>query len=294
MATPDQPDAGAGAENPVPPAAPLLATVPPGRDSWQGLRALTDARIALGRAGGSLRTESLLEFRLAHAGARDAVHTPFDLAGLEASLHAAGLETERLASRVTDKQTYLLRPDLGRKLAPASIDRLEAARGLWGQRDLAILISDGLAADAAHHHAAETVTELARILREAGWTLYPLFLVPYARVKLQDAVGGLLGARHSVILLGERPGLSAHDSLGAYLTFQPGETRTDADRNCVSNIRAGGLPPSAAAQKLAELLIASRRLGLSGTALREEGGPTKIAPPSPGPDLRGVSGADRQ
>jgi ethanolamine ammonia-lyase small subunit len=250
----------------------------PARDPWQALAAHTDARIALGRAGGSLRTESLLEFRLAHAGARDSVHTPFDITGLEAALRSAGFETERLASRVTDKQTYLLRPDLGRKLAPASMDRLEAARGSWGQRDLALLISDGLAAAAAAHHAAETVTGLARILGAAGWSIYPVFLVPYARVKLQDAVGGLLQARHSLILLGERPGLSAHDSLGAYLTFQPGEHRTDADRNCVSNIREGGLPPLAAARKLADLLIASRRLGLSGTALRQEAEPEPVGP----------------
>jgi ethanolamine ammonia-lyase small subunit len=274
----------------------------PARDPWQALAAHTDARIALGRAGGSLRTESLLEFRLAHAGARDAVHTAFDVAGLETALHAAGFETERLASRVTDKQTYLLRPDLGRKLSPASIDRLEAARGSWGRRDLALLISDGLAATAAAHHAAETATELARILGAAGWTIYPLFLVPFARVKLQDAVGGLLHARHSLILLGERPGLGAHDSLGAYLTYEPGETRTDADRNCVSNIREGGLPPRAAARKLADLLVASRQLALSGTALREGTAPLAMAAPetapsAPGPahaSIQGSAGNDRR
>jgi ethanolamine ammonia-lyase small subunit len=237
------------------------------RDPWQALRAHTAARIALGRTGGSLRTESLLEFRLAHAGARDAVHAPFDLAALEGSFHDLGLPTRRLATAAGDRKTYLVRPDFGRALAPESAEALRAAAPAWGRRDLAVLVSDGLAA-AATRHAAETVAALARILTGSGWTLYPVFLVPFARVKLQDAVGGLLQARHSVILLGERPGLSAHDSLGAYLTFEPRADRTDANRNCVSNIRPEGLPPAAAARRLAGLLLESRRLGLSGISLR--------------------------
>jgi ethanolamine ammonia-lyase small subunit len=137
-----------------------------------------------------------------------------------------------------------------------------------GRRDLVIIVSDGLSAAAAQANAAGTVTELARILGESGWALYPIVLVPFARVKLQDEIGGTLGARHSIILLGERPGLSAHDSLGAYLTYEPRMERTDADRNCVSNIRTNGLPPLAAARKIADILLKSRRLKLSGTALR--------------------------
>jgi ethanolamine ammonia-lyase small subunit len=242
------------------------------RDSWQGLAAHTPARIALGRAGGSLRTESLLELRLAHAGARDAVHTAFDAAALERTLQGLGLATERLATVAADRATYLARPDLGRILDEDSEARLRSLAPSWGRRDLAILVSDGLSARAAESHAAETVAELARILTASGWTHYPVFVVPYARVKLQDPVGALLLARHSVILLGERPGLSAHDSLGAYLTYDPGAGRTDADRNCVSNIRGDGLPPLAAAQKLAGMLAESRRLGLSGTALRDADG----------------------
>ena len=267
------PESPAGGEQrPGPPAARAALEPPAGRDPWQDLGALTSARIALGRTGGSLRTESLLELRLAHAGARDAVQAPFDLEGVRQALAAGGLETETLASAAQDRKTYLIRPDLGRALDPKTAERLTAAAASWGRRDLAVVVSDGLAASAAHGHAAKTVAELARLLGGEGWTLYPVFLVPFARVKIQDAIGGLLGARHSIILLGERPGLSAHDSLGAYLTYRPGEGRTDADRNCVSNIREDGLRPLAAARSLADLLIESRRRGLSGTALRESPG----------------------
>lgn len=240
-----------------------------GRDPWISLAAHTTARIALGRAGGSLRTQSLLELRIAHARARDAVHAPFDADALAASLRARGLEVEPLATAAPDRKTYLARPDLGRRLEPGSAERLRARAPSLGRRDLAVIVSDGLSAAAAGSHAAETVAELARLLGESGWSLYPVFLAPLARVKLQDEVGEILGAGHSVILLGERPGLSAQDSLGAYLTFGPGADRTDADRNCVSNIRGGGLPPREAAAKIARILVESRRRGLSGTGLRD-------------------------
>jgi ethanolamine ammonia-lyase small subunit len=239
-----------------------------GRDPWAALSAHTTARIALGRAGGSLRTQSLLELRVAHARARDAVHEPFDADALAAVLRERGIETDRLATAATDRQTYLARPDLGRRLDAESAGRLHAMAASLGRRDLAVLVSDGLSAAAARAHAADTVAELGRILGAAGWTLYPVFIVPLARVKLQDEVGEILGARHSLILLGERPGLSSQDSLGAYLTFEPRAGRTDADRNCVSNIRRDGLPPLEAAVKILGLLLESRRLGLSGTALK--------------------------
>jgi ethanolamine ammonia-lyase small subunit len=242
------------------------------RDPWRALASQTPARIALGRAGGSLRTESLLELRLAHAGARDAVHAVFDPAGLEAELRDRGLATERLATAAADRMTYLARPDLGKILSPESEKFLGSKAASWGRRDLVILVSDGLSASAAQGNAADTVEKLVRILTASGWTHYPVLIVPFARVKLQDSVGAILGAGHSVILLGERPGLSAHDSLGAYLTFEPRAERTDADRNCVSNIREGGLPAPAAAGKLAAMLMESRRMGLSGTELRDLGG----------------------
>ena len=242
-----------------------------GRDPWVGLGAHTAARIALGRAGGSLRTESLLEFRVAHSRARDAVQAEFDVGRLEGELRAAGLASARLASAAGDRAQYLRRPDLGRALAPASADWLRDFARETPPRDVAILVSDGLSA-AATVHAAGTVTALVRHLGEAGMSHYPVFIVPLARVKLQDAVGDILGVRLGVILLGERPGLSAPDSLGAYLTYEPRAARSDADRNCVSNIRAGGLPPPVAARKIAHLLLDSLRLGLSGTRLRERAG----------------------
>jgi ethanolamine ammonia-lyase small subunit len=238
------------------------------RDPWGLLASRTEARIGLGRAGGSLRTESLLDLRLAHSLAVDAVRAPFDVPALEQALRAASLETERLSTQVRGRGTYLLRPDLGRVLDPRSADHLREKAGAWGRRDLVIMVSDGLSATAAGRHAPRTVALLARIMADSGWTLYPVLVVPFARVKLQDEVGGILGARHSVILLGERPGLSAHDSLGAYLTFEPRADRTDADRNCISNIRDRGLRPGEAARGIAQLLLDSRRLGLSGTRLR--------------------------
>jgi ethanolamine ammonia-lyase small subunit len=243
-----------------------------GRDPWVGLRKFTSARIALGRTGGSQRMETVLDFRLSHARARDAVMAPFDVEAVTDRLVAAGLATHRVATAVADKKTYLVRPDLGRRLAAESREQLAGFASGWGRRDLVIIVSDGLAAQAAERHAVETVTLLAEHLTAAGWTLYPILLAPYGRVKLQDEVGELLGARHALMLLGERPGLGMPDSLGAYLTHHPRTTCTDADRNCVSNIRPEGLPSPAAARKLAHLLIESARLGVSGVALKDTEG----------------------
>jgi ethanolamine ammonia-lyase small subunit len=250
-------------------AAVVVPSVDASRDPWVGLKRYTTARIALGRTGGSQRMQTVLDFRLSHARARDAVMAPFDLDGVAARFVANGIATHRIATAVADKKTYLVRPDLGRRLDEASRAELGAFASAWGPRDLVIMVSDGLAAQAAERHAVETVTLLAEQLKAAGWTLYPVLLVPFGRVKLQDEVGELLGARHALMLLGERPGLGMPDSLGAYLTHHPQTLCTDADRNCVSNIRPEGLPPAAAARKLAHLLIESARLGVSGVALKD-------------------------
>jgi ethanolamine ammonia-lyase small subunit len=247
-----------------------LALTAAGWDPWSGLRRYTSARIALGRTGGSQRTETVLDFRISRARARDAVMAPFDLDGVANRLTAAGFPVYRLATGVTDKETYLVRPDLGRHLDAASASGLSAHAASWGTRDLAIIISDGLAAQAAERHAVETVTHLAGHLAAAGWSLYPILLAPFGRVKLQDEIGECLGARFTLMLLGERPGLGTPDSLGAYFTACPSSLRTDADRNCVSNIRPEGLPPAAAATKLAWLLFESARTGRSGVALKDE------------------------
>ena len=252
--------------DPAPPRTPEAVSA---EDSWSGLRKFTSARIGLGRSGGSWRTETLLSFRLDHARARDAVLKNFDWPSLQAALQEASIETVLLETQAPDRQSFLRNPDQGRHLAPSSRQILHEKRRIWGKRDLVILLSDGLSALAAEKQIVPTILRLLPILRDAGWSLYPLLLVPYARVKLQDEVGGLLEARQSLILLGERPGLGSPDSLGAYLTYQPGPGRTDAERNCVSNIRPEGLPPAEAAEKLGRLLLASARLQISGVALKD-------------------------
>lgn len=254
----------------TPSEAPLLPAGP-ARDPWLGLSRFTSARIALGRAGGSQRTTTVLDFRLAHARARDAVHAPFDPAAVSAPLNAAGLATETLATAVSDRRAYLLRPDLGRQLDTASrvkLSALAAAPGFTAP-DLVIVVSDGLAAQAAERHAAALILPLVAELSDAGWRVAPVFVVPLGRVKLQDEIGAALDARYSLMLLGERPGLGMPDSLGAYFTAGPAPGRTDADRNCVSNIRPEGIPPAQAAAKLAWLLRESARTGLSGVALKD-------------------------
>ena len=183
-------------------------------------------RIALGRTGGSPRTATVLDFRLAHAQTRDAVYVPFDAPRLVSELETALVQDGvaaafsvpaccLLATAVADRVTYLARPDFGRRLVDASRDDLRGLASEWGRRDLAIIVSDGLSAEAAHRHATATITCLAVRLAAAGWTFFPVFVVPFGRVKLQDEIGEIVGARHSLMLLGERPGLDSPDSLGA-------------------------------------------------------------------------------
>lgn len=233
------------------------------------------------RAGGSWRTESLLEFRLAHAQARDAVGKLFEPEGLEAELNAAGYETMRLATAVNEHALFLKRPDLGRRLSEDSRKLLMQKAEAWAARQLAVIISDGLSALAAERQASPALLKLLPLLTQAGWKIAPIFVVPFARVKLQDEIGALLRVRHTLMLLGERPGLGAPDSLGAYFTYQPGPERTDADRNCVSNIRPDGLPPDEAGLKLAELLMQSAKQGRSGISLTKAAGPDISTPTTP-------------
>ncbi len=238
------------------------------RDPWLSLSQHTAARIALGRAGGSVRTDTLLDFRLAHARAKDAVALPMDTAALQGELERAGFPTFRLASEAVDRRSFLLRPDLGRSLDAPSQAALVARSADWGARDLCIVVSDGLSALAAERQVTPLLVALTPLLAARGVTLYPVFIAPYARVKIADQIGETLGARHSLILLGERPGLSSPDSLGAYLTYRPRAACSDADRNCVSNIRPEGMPAAAAAQLLADVLLESAQRGSSGVALK--------------------------
>jgi ethanolamine ammonia-lyase small subunit len=249
-------------------------------DPWSDLRALTPARIALGRAGGSLPTAELLGFQAAHAAARDAVWTALDTDRLEADLAGLGLPLVRLASAASDRATYLRRPDLGRRLDPASAARLAGAAPVDGC-DVALVLGDGLSATAVQAHAPALALALAGLLRERGLRLGPVALVTQARVAVGDPVGAALRARASLILLGERPGLGSPDSLGAYLTFAPRPGRTDAERNCVSNIRPEGLPVTAAAELLGWLLGEALRRGLSGVALKDDRRLLSRAAPAP-------------
>lgn len=253
---------------PAAPSAPLAESVP---DPWVGMRRFTAARIALGRAGGSQRTGTVLDFRLSHARARDAVHAVFDSAALAASLASSGLLSETLATAAPGRREYLLRPDLGRRLDDVSREKLArlATASPFASPDLVIIVSDGLSALAAERHALATILPLVTELRGENWKIAPVLIVPFARVKIQDEIGAALGARYSLMLLGERPGLGAPDSLGAYFTACPRADRTDADRNCVSNIRLEGIPPAEAAAKLAWLLRESARTGLSGVKLKD-------------------------
>lgn len=238
------------------------------RDPWLALSRFTAARIALGRAGGSVRTETLLDFRLAHARAKDAVELHFDSELLTRELGEAGIETFAVATQAGDRRLFLQRPDLGRALHEATREALAAKRSEWGERDLCIVVSDGLSALAAERQTVGVLSVLMPLLAARGVTSYPVLVAPFARVKLADELGELLGAKQSLILLGERPGLSSPDSLGAYVTFAPRADRSDADRNCVSNIRAEGFPCPDAARKIADILLESTRLGLSGVALK--------------------------
>ena len=262
-------DSVAVAAAPNPPA---LVTPAP----WSTLKRFTDARIALGRAGHSLPTAAHLDFQLAHAQARDAVHLPFDAAGLAAELERAGLPTLRLHSAAADRNTYLQRPDLGRRLSAPSLQAL--AHHMAQARpavpyDLALVVADGLSALAVHQNAVPLIAALRLRLQsdtQAPWRLAPVALVEQGRVAVGDEVGQALGARAVVVLIGERPGLSSPDSMGIYLSWAPRVGLTDAQRNCISNVRPAGLSVDAAADKLHYLLRRARSLGLTGVELKDD------------------------
>jgi ethanolamine ammonia-lyase small subunit len=239
-------------------------------DPWSQLRSLTNARIALGRSGGSLPTRERLDFQLAHARARDAVHAPFDSDELAARLGAISQQVLVVRSAARDREEFLRRPDLGRRLAQESRAIVESHAPPEGVFDIAIIISDGLSAHAAITQSEPLLAALLPLARGSGWSIAPLVVARHARVALQDEIGALFKARISLILLGERPGLGPADSLGAYFTFAPGPGRSDADRNCVSNIRDGGISPVDAAGKLHFLMEKSLRIGLSGVHLKDE------------------------
>ncbi len=241
-------------------------------DPWREWRAATPARLALGRAGAGLPTDESLRFGWTHAMARDAVHAALDAGALGASLQAQGWHVERVHSRAPDRTTYLRRPDLGRQLNPADAARLRQWRADAAHPpgcDLCIVIGDGLSSLAAERHAAPLLAALQPRL-PASTRFSPVVIASQARVALADEAGEAFGATLVVMLIGERPGLSSPDSLGIYLTHTPRRGRSDAERNCISNVRPAGLSYDAAAFKLAWLVRAALRLGQTGIALKDE------------------------
>lgn len=236
-------------------------------DPWTDLRAHTAARIALGRSGAGLPTKELLSFGLAHAQARDAVHVQLDAASLAGRLQALGCETLTVRSAASDRATYLLRPDLGRRLNAEDAAQL-AAQARPASCDLLLVVGDGLSSLAVQRQALPLI-EAIRRLAPSDWTLGPVVIATQARVALGDEVGALLQARMVAVLIGERPGLSSPDSLGIYLTWAPRPGRNDAQRNCISNVRPEGLPASAAAARLWWLCREARKLQLTGVDLKD-------------------------
>ncbi len=239
-------------------------------DPFARFRNATRARIGLGRSGDGIPTMANLELQLAHARARDAVHGAVDFTAMAQRL--APLDTFSVRSLCDNRSQYLARPDLGRQAHPDDLAQLPG-----GPYDVAFVIADGLSAAAVEHHAEKTLQ--ACLNRLGGLSIAPVVLAVQARVALADAVGQQLKAQMVVILIGERPGLSAPDSLGAYLTYAPQVGRMDSERNCVSNIHHDGLSYEAAADKIAWLIREANRLRLSGVGLKENAGVTELSGP---------------
>ena len=240
---------------------------------WARLRRLTAARIGLPRTGASLTTGPLLDFQLAHARARDAVWEALDETKLGNSLARFGLAVLTVSSAASDRQHYLMRPDLGRRLPPDAVLTLEPRANNY---DVVFVIAGGLSARAVQRHASPVLDGALKGLRDEGWRIAPLVVVRNGRVGVGDEIAAVLHATCAVVLVGERPGLSAPDSMGAYLTWEPHAGTTDADRNCISNIRPDGIGYADAAYKILHLLRAMRARRLSGIALKDESDRTAI------------------
>lgn len=239
-------------------------------NSWDALRRFTQARIALGRAGTSLPTRAHLEFQLAHARARDAVHHALDAESMASALLSRGLRSFVVHSSAPDRASYLQRPDLGRLLSERSTELMAT---LAGERaDVSLVIADGLSAFAIEQNALPLVDVLIPRLQAIGLTLAPVAIVRQGRVAIGDPIARSLGARLVVVLIGERPGLSSPDSMGIYMTWSPVAGTTDAQRNCISNIRRDGLAHDAAGFRLVYLITEAFRRACSGVALKDETG----------------------
>ena len=238
-------------------------------DPWHTLRRFTQARIALGRAGHALPTEALLEFQLAHALARDAVHLSWDVDACAERIRGLGAECLIVETPVADRVTYLRRPDLGRVLTEASRALLQSRAA--ADIDVALALTNGLSSSAVERHALPLLREILGLYQSQGIRVGPICLAANGRVALSDEIGAALDAQVAVIVVGERPGLSAADSLGIYLTYAPRSGNTDAQRNCISNIRPPeGLDYPDAAAKLLYLTREAIRRKLSGVELKDD------------------------
>jgi len=247
-----------------------LGSVVAPSDPWITLGRFTLARIGLGRAGGSIPTKPLLEFQLAHARARDAVQRDLEAETVREALIERGFEVVDLHSAAPDRRTFIQRPDLGRILAVEAKGLLETREPPDEAFEAAFIVADGLSALAAERHAPELLAQIAPKLYGARWRLAPVCLVRQGRVAIGDEIGALLPAAMTVMLIGERPGLSSPDSLGIYLTWAPLPGRSNAERNCISNVRPEGLSYAVAAHKLFHLMTEARRRRLSGVELKED------------------------
>ena len=236
-------------------------------DPWHRLKENTDARICLGRAGTSLPVSESLRFKLAHARARDAVLQPFDKAALEGKLEAEAIPSCCLASCVSDRGEYLTRPDKGRILDDDSREKLASEPRGW---DLGLVVCDGLSTRAVHENCPEFISSFQRLARAAGYSCAPVQIVENGRVAIGDEIAERLGIKMVAVLIGERPGLSAPNSLGIYLTYAPRVGITDEARNCISNVRENGFPVQLAVQKLAYLVESAFAGKQTGVRLKDK------------------------
>ncbi len=237
-------------------------------DPWIALRRFTQARIALGRSGHAIPTQALLDFQLAHAQARDAVHYPWDIHAFAGQVRDLGEQTLILDTPVSSRSEYLRRPDLGRVLTEASRTHLKNLQA--GAADVALIVTNGLSSTAVERHGVPLLQAIVEGFRVRQISIAPVALVANGRVALADDIGSILAAKVAIIVVGERPGLSAADSLGLYLTFAPGPGNTDADRNCISNVRPPeGLGYADAAARLLYLTGEALRRGISGVLLKD-------------------------
>lgn len=238
-------------------------------DAWQFLQTYTPARIARGRAGHSIPTSELLKFQADHAQARDAVYSELAIQNITKNLvEAFDSQVLILKSEINNRPQYLQRPDLGRTLSQKSRDELK--EGNWLDSDICFVVADGLSAQAINQHALPFLKNLLPRLQAMKWEIAPICIAEQGRVAIADEIGFLLKSEIVVILIGERPGLTSPDSMGAYITFRPFVGMTDESRNCVSNIRPEGMNFQMATDKILYILTEIKSKKLSGVNLKDE------------------------